>query len=349
MKKTIDEIFVLRGIACLSVILVHLSADPVVSLRESFVLMGFTVLNRAVKFTTPAFIFISGLILFYVYKDRDFKYLPFIKKRLSTILIPYFIWTVIYYGYYIYVWNYPFSLKFFLENLLLAKMSFHLYFILTITQFYLLFGVFRFLFKRYNSHLVIALSAIANVLFLKYVNFQYEDRFFMQYLFFFSLGCYVATHLDVFKGLLKKWKYAVITLHIGIVLYYAYQFYQYQVKKIPVDGFTAIMTWFVFCAISIISLYYISMMITERSKPLFKGLKEVSNASYYIYLSHPLMLDISNKILNRFGIISTSMRFLLNGVIVVSVVLTLAISYSRLKGKLKAPFMRKQRLKDAKQ
>lgn len=349
MKKTIDEIFVLRGIACLSVVMVHLSAEVVVSLRESYLLMGFTVLNRAMKYTTPAFIFISGLILFYVYKDRDFKYLPFIKKRLSTILIPYFIWTVIYYGYFIYKGYYTFSLKFFIENLLLGKMSFHLYFILTITQFYLLFGVFRFLFKRYNSHLVIALSAVANILFLKYVNFQYEDRFFMQYLFFFSLGCYVATHLDFFKALLNKWKYAVITFHIGIVLYYAYQFYQYEIKKIPIDGFSAIMTWFIFSAISIISLYYVSMMITKRSKLLFKGLKEVSNASYYIYLSHPLMLIISNEILNKFGIISTSMRFLLNGVIVVSVVLTLAILYSRLKGKLRIPFIGRQKVTGAKQ
>lgn len=349
MKKTVDEIYVLRGIACLSVFLVHLSAEAVVSLREGYLLMAFTMLNRAMKYTTPAFIFISGLILFYVYKDREFKYLPFIKKRLSTILIPYFIWTVIYYGYFIYRGYYTFSIKFFMDNLLLAKMSFHFYFILTITQFYILFGVFRFFFKRYNSHLIIVTSAIINIVFLKYIHFQYVDRFFMQYMFFFSLGCYVATHLDIFKTILKKWKYAIIALHIAIILYYSYQFYQYQIKNVPINDFIAIMTWFIFSGISIISLYYVSTLISSGSRLLFRGFKEVSNASYYIYLSHPLVLILSNDFLNRIGIISTSMRFLLNTVIVVSVVLTLSITYSRLKGMIKFPFIRRRRLKKANQ
>ncbi len=349
MKKKVDEIYVLRAIACLSVIMVHISAEAVVSLRESYLLMGFTLLNRAMKFTTPAFIFISGLILFYVYKDRDFKYMTFIKKRLSTILIPYFIWTVIYYGYFIYKGYYTFSVGFFIENFLLGKMSFHLYFILTITQYYLLFGVFRFFFKKYNSHLILVLSAIINILVLRYVQFQYADRFFMRYIFFFCLGCYMAIHLDVFKNLLNKWKYAVITLHVGILLYYAYQFYQYQVKKLPVQGFTVLMTWFVFSALSIISLYYISTFITSRSSLIFRGLKQVSNASYYIYLSHPLMLIISNEFLDSFGIISTSMRFLLNCIIVISIVFTLSIAYSRFKTNFRLRSLANQRFKEAKQ
>ncbi len=333
MKKRIDEIYVLRAMACLSVILVHLSAEPVVTLKRSYILSAFTLLNRAVQYTTPAFIFISAFLLFYIYKDKDFKYFSFLKKRLSTILIPYFIWTIIYYAYFIYKGYYTFSVSFFIKNLMLAKMCYHLYFILTITQFYLLFVVFRFLYKKYNPHLLVILSLIINVLFMKYIYFKYVDRFFMQYLFYFSFGCYVATNIDYFRGLLYKWKYVVFTMHGGIIIYYSYQFYQYQTLKKSVNGYLVNMTWFVFSFLAILSLYLIGVMISKKSKFIFGICKQVSDASYYIYLSHPLILIISNGILNRLGIISIFGRFVLNFIIVLGTVVPSSIVYFNVKKK----------------
>lgn len=331
MKKRIDEINVLRAFACLSVVLVHISAIPVSTLRRSYVLMGFTVLNRAVKYTTPAFIFMSGLLLVYIYKDREFNYFKFLKKRLKSTLIPYFIWTVIYYAYFIKRGYYVFSLEFFMENLLLGKMSFHLYFIVTITQFYFLFGLIRYLFRKYNPHILLVGSFVINVLVIKYVHFKYTDRFFLQYIFFFTLGGYISIYIESFKAIIKKYKYPILLGHGGIVAYYAYQYYQYQFLQRSVDGFIVNMTWFIFSFISIVSLYGIAVWVTNRYKLLYKGFKEVSKASYYIYLSHPLVLTISNSFLKKVGILSISLRFVLNLIIVTGTVVSIAIIYTRIK------------------
>jgi len=74
-KERIDETNIIRGIACLAVVLVHITAGPVTSLREGSIhSIIFTLLNRGAKFTTPTFLFLSGLTLFYSYEERDFKY-----------------------------------------------------------------------------------------------------------------------------------------------------------------------------------------------------------------------------------------------------------------------------------
>jgi len=131
-KERIDETNIIRGIACLAVVLVHITAGPVGTLNAGSVhSIIFTLLNRGAKFTTPTFLFLSGLTLFYSYEERDFKYVKFLKKRFSTTLIPYLIWSIIYFLYFYFQGIYSLSPRFLIENILLANMSYHLYFVLT--------------------------------------------------------------------------------------------------------------------------------------------------------------------------------------------------------------------------
>ena len=99
--------------------------------------------NTATKLAVPGFIFISGLTLAYSYKEPKINniYL-FYKKRFINVVIPYVIWTLIYYLVYIILYNYEISLKFFLERLINGSMTYHLYFIIIIIQFYILFPMF---------------------------------------------------------------------------------------------------------------------------------------------------------------------------------------------------------------
>lgn len=121
-RERIDETNIIRGIACLAVVLVHITAGPVTTLKAGSIhSIIFTLLNRGSRFTTPTFIFLSGLTLFYSYEARDFKYCNFLKKRFKATLIPYGIWSVIYFLYFYSQGIYSLSPKLFIENILLAK------------------------------------------------------------------------------------------------------------------------------------------------------------------------------------------------------------------------------------
>jgi len=335
-KERIDETNIIRGIACLAVVLVHITAGPVTTLREGSIhSIIFTLLNRGSRFTTPTFLFLSGLTLFYSYEERDFKYGKFLKTRFNATLIPYGIWSVIYFIYFYSQGIYGLSPKLFIENILLAQMSYHLYFVLTITQFYILFGLFLHGYRKFNSHILLILSLISNLLFLKYVTMPYSDRFFMTYIFFFSLGCYIAKNLSVIKKLVKNLKYVLLIGYIGIVIYDSYLFYQYYILNKPVDVFGVLLVWILFASISILLLMAIGNSILEKHVILNKNLKTISKSSYYVYLSHPLILNISDKWLLRIGIYSITGRAILNVIIVYSITLGLCIGYTKLKTNIK--------------
>lgn len=335
MKKQINEANILRGIACLAVIFVHISAIPVSTLQSDSIHMKlFSLLNRSAKFTTPTFIFLSGLTMFYSYKDRTFHYSSFLKKRVLATLIPYFLWTLIYYKYFIDQGYYIFSWDFLIENLLLADMSYHLYFILTILQFYLLFGVFLYIFKRFNhNYTLVALLAIS-IFTVKYVRFPYVDRFFARYVFFFGLGCYTAIYIDIIREKLLKYKYLVMAAYISISCYYGYQFYQYYGLKKSVDNFLVELTWFSFCFIAIMFYYLVAYQIAvNENSVVYRGFKKIAKASYYVYLSHPLAIFISEKFLTNMGMLSITRRFVVTMIIVYGTVVPLAILYSTAKSR----------------
>lgn len=338
-KERIDETNIIRGIACLAVILVHITASPAITLNPGSIhSIVFTLLNRGAKFTTPTFVFLSGLTLFYSYGERDLKYGRFLKKRFSSTLIPYIIWSTIYFLYFYLQGIYSLSLKFFVENTLLAKMSYHLYFVLTITQFYVLFGIFLYAYRKYNSHILLSVSLVINLLFLKYgaVSMGYSDRFFLNYIFFFSLGCYVAKNLSEVKQFIIKFKYYIILGYLITTLYESYLFYKIYIVYTPVDVFMVLLSWVVFSTISIFMLIYIGIVVLDKSPKTNNIFKTISKSSYYVYLSHPLILNISDKWLIEAGVYSTTGRAILNMIIVYSTTLAGSIGYTKLKANIKA-------------
>ncbi len=335
-RERIDEANMIRAIACLAVILVHITADAIATLNpgspHSFI---FTIINRSAKFTTPVFLFLSGLTLYYSYSQREFKYNTFLKKRFKSTIVPYLIWSMIYFLFFYSQGIYVFSIEFIMKNILLANMSYHLYFVLTITQFYLLFGVFLYAYKKYNSHILLGITLIANLLFLKYGLMPYSDRFFMKYIFFFSLGCYVAKNLYQIKKNVIKFKYPIIIGYIVTTLYESYTFYKSYVLQESIDSFVVLLSWAVFSAVSIFLLVYVGNEMIAKELKINNFFKTISKSSYYIYLSHPLVLYISNKFLLKNGINSITGRTILNGIIVYSVTLTLCIMYTKLKLNIK--------------
>lgn len=170
-KERILEIERLRGLAFLAVVLQHTVAHYSVASGMTMndgILMA--VLLMSSKFAVPIFIFITGMVLFYN-DSAEFRYVPFLKKRISDIYIPFVVWTIIHviiYG----------SINFAsLEGwrdlgrmLITGKGSTHLWYIIMLFQFYLLYPIYRSLLhgitKRFSHRVNIWLLCSAGLLFI---------------------------------------------------------------------------------------------------------------------------------------------------------------------------------------
>ncbi len=133
-----------------------------------FVQILLIVFNQIARFCVPLFFFLSGYLYGVKFRTKTFHYLPFIKKRLKKILTPYIFWSVFYIllrfltGDIAYE---QFTIAGFIFLLITGSAWGHLYFVVVIFQFYLLFPIFmvscRFLINsRFKQLILLILTAI---------------------------------------------------------------------------------------------------------------------------------------------------------------------------------------------
>lgn len=334
MKKHIQEIDILRGLACLAVVFVHLSAAPVVELPVgSPSMLAMVFLNRAVKFTTPVFIFVSGFLLTYTYEQRPFEYANFIVRRLKVLLGPYIVWSLMYAAAFVVMGKMPLDPIVILQKLVFADMNYHLYFVATITQCYLLFGVFRWLFERVNSKWLMSLLLAVNILFIVIGYFPYADRFFLKYVFFFALGIYFARERQWLFEIIKRHKHWCLGLYFGMCVFYGTHFYSTLAYKTNYLWYVEPLIWFFFCISAIPVLYLSSQRIVREHERSTRFLSKVSSASYYIYLAHPFVLYSMQFVLEKVGVEGILKRFILLLISVYTISIVCAVGYVGLKKK----------------
>lgn len=246
MKKAkLEEVEILRGIAFLAVVLQHgiagIFGQP--DIGNSSIIIGTTFLGIS-RFAVPLFVFITGVVLFYNY-DGKLNYLNFIRKRFKQIILPYLTWTVFYH-----VWIGFLSgvsattTRSELLNLvklsLTGKASYHLWFMVMIIPFYLLFPVFRFLLsgkrKASTNLIAVAVILILNLGLIYALRqgilasdnpqlgfiFDYLDRNFLFWIFYFMLGGLVGLYYETWKKFVDKIKYISLAL-LAVCLYIIYE------------------------------------------------------------------------------------------------------------------------------
>lgn len=154
-KERIDEINLVRAFAIIGVLMVHSTSNAVSETVQSSFFAFYNFANIFFKFGTPTFILLSSLVLFYNYYDRPLDkslIAGFYKKRLLYILLPYLLFST---GYFLllHVLYYPArpigdTLTSYFTKLLTGKAYAHLYFVFISVQFYVLFPLLLYLFKK---------------------------------------------------------------------------------------------------------------------------------------------------------------------------------------------------------
>lgn len=322
MEKRVKEIDVLRGIFCIYVLLIHCTGTPSSELIPfSLSSIVISIVNISCKGAILGFIFLSGLSLSIGYKDKDLNVYSFYKKRVKTVLIPYIGYTLIYYIYRILVEGSEFSLHYLIARLLDGNMYYHLYFMIIIIQFYVIYPIVNKIVHKFNKELILFISVVINILCFIYIPKSY--RFLGNYLVYFMLGVYMGYSYDKVICLLNKYRRSFLILLVVATLYYIVEFYLEGKMGITLNpkGFT----WELFGLVVLPGYYILSQILLKRFTIISNILIDLSKVSMTVYLVHPIILDILKR-----NIVVLHNSLVLKYLTITIYVLFLAISYSKI-------------------
>ena len=330
-KEKIEQIDIFRAIACVFVIVIHSTATGIVTLKKfSAFSILITVFNK-IEPTVPAFIFVSGLVLHHSYKHREIDLKMYFEKRLRTTVVPYLMWSAIYYTCFVISGTYALDFKFFIKGLLNGSIMYHLYFMIIIIQFYVLYPILKKIYNYKKSGLIVVLVFMMNLIYVILSKGATNPNLFFTYLIYFSLGCVFANNLNRFNEILLKHKRILVPVTIFIAVLYISDFYFNTVpnngnlkalKFLYYNATLSSVVYLIYSLLGTITTYYISM----RLKKFYNIIKPVGDCSLNIYLAHPLILAIINKSLDLVGLESMVLKIIIS--FVGTSVITFMLVYS---------------------
>lgn len=293
--QLIRELFFLRAIACLSVVLIHaISYTYRIYELNNTQIMYLKKIQIAFMYATPSFICISLIILSHSYKNKKPK--NFWQKRWKFLMIPYFCIGLLYA---ITFHQQPLQLTDFLVKLLRIYFlgEWVGYFVLIIIQFYGLYFLLDRLLQRCRPITMVTIGLIINFLYLHHVNFgvkipflkeisfyKYFHLFFPSWLFYFMVGYYIGRNLKQFTQFLHRYRYFIF---IGILINYILICYLIDQKILTSISSKRVDILFYTCLV-LFGLYYIGSKIKRIPTILLL----ISQSSYGIYLLHELAIRL---------------------------------------------------------
>lgn len=314
-KPHINELNLLRALAALSVIIIHITADPLAFNPPgtlSWTLAAAA--NQFGRFSIAIFVFITGVALFYNYDNlTDFHYGQFLKKRCIYILTPYLIWSVFYFTLRTLI-SHSHQTPVALVRTLLIQLAegtafYHLYFIILIFQFYLLFPAFLWLMQLFRKQMGWFVT-ITFFLYLGMMAFFFylpnpgtnpvlsfiiknQSTLFIGWIFYFILGAYAGSNLTALRNFTQKW---CLWLGLGAGTSLAYmilEFRNYVVVRQANIAFAATTlrpSGLFYTLFFTLFLLGGAGKLARRQSRLLPLTNSIGEYSFGIYLAHPLVL-----------------------------------------------------------
>jgi membrane-bound acyltransferase YfiQ involved in biofilm formation len=310
LKKVINEIFFLRCVACLGIVLMHAVTSSIYTYEVHGSTLEFflTSIQMILMFGTPIFVFISEFVLAHSYPEKTPK--GFMKKRIKFILFPYMIMGMFYAGILSIYNNLTFNdfIERSIQNIFLG--NYHGYFVIIIFQFYILHQLFqRIIVPKFSAKKVIIGSIVINILYLVTFNFiPIKDNLyfipelntvwrlfyklpFAAWLGYFAVAYYCGSNYNLFLKFLKnniKWitLSLIFTGFLLLVIFHSEFLDVTHSRRVDVFFYTFSVAF---------SLFYIGSKINKMPKFIVK----ISQYSFGIYLLHPFMQLISKTLVTK--------------------------------------------------
>ncbi len=307
-KERILEMDVIRAMAILGVIGIHISAT---TLRYNPYPTTYNItfiLNQICRFSVPAFIFISGMGITISYNRKE-NYFYFLWKRCKKVLPQYLVWCLIY----IIAITKNYNIHQNIDYIIHGKVFYHLYFIPLIIELYLIFPIiYRFIENIWFVILSFGVTAVMIIYTYYFINVTPDMWFFdkknlLYWIFYFCIGGYIGKHKDTILPKLKNYSFIIFGCLIISMLYVldSLIFYKGIGKNLEY------LVTFQRPSIIIYSTLFILFIFSFNWKnKLFMGIiKYISKASYSVYLCHALILYLYTQYYISNGYSLNSLHF----------------------------------------
>ncbi|CAH1218546.1 acyltransferase [Paenibacillus sp. JJ-223] len=327
-KTRIEEWTQLRGFAFLAIVMQHNIAEyiyrPDIEQPDSIML---AMIYHLTRFGTPTFVFLSGVLLFYHHRHAKPDYGRFIRKRFGDIFVPFIVWTGIYW-----IAVRIFTPQFWqadsldvtslLRELVIPQTGYHLWFIIMIFQFYLLFPLFlkgtdlieqrisaaRRLSRGKWVALLVLAAAACYALLMKWSYYdmagwtaawsrpwsfllEYRSYSWMMYWFYFVLGAVCAWSVDDWRHRTVRALPYTICVFIGMYVWLGYDVLRGSGETMNLNISTYLKpTTFVIIMAQMLMLYGFLVLLRGQNTRFQRLLAWIGRYSFGGYLVHALVI-----------------------------------------------------------
>jgi peptidoglycan/LPS O-acetylase OafA/YrhL len=344
-KSYKPEISFLNVLLCLIVVFIHVSSSPVTdSDKTTWQYAAVMIPWRLAAFATQGFIMLSAIKIF-ITRPEKIDYRKFYISRLLRVILPYVAWVVIYYVYFNYRGYFKFELPALLRYIAVGDLVSHFYFVIVIIQFYLLIPVWFSLVKKHNPTVIIPFALIIMMIFSKYLPniidiivpdyyFSYADRILPSYLFYWIAGCYIGYYYDAFISYIKTHKFAVTLIFCvtgicdAVLSYLSFTGIKsiYWLEDVHILYCMSALCFFYMLA------YMVAVNLNAVAAFVFTRLNKIT---YSIYLSHILVIFITDNQLSKAGITSISVTYGIRFIAAYFVTIAACLIFAAISKKLK--------------
>lgn len=316
MRK-LREISLFEVILCLCVVMIHVLSGCINGYTKGTVLsVASFSLSRSITFAVPAFIMSSAIKMSYKFSDGKIDYLKFMTGRIKKVYLPYLMWSIVYYLYFVFHRNYfPFSIKEMLLYAFNGEIVAPFYFIIVIMQFYFLMPLWIKIFKTLSPKCGILVAVCITVL-SKYLThgMDINNRIFLNYLMFWIMGCYIGSNYSKCVEFILKYKISFLTsAALFTVLYVAMAYMEFMGMF---NLFATEIIKLIFCATSSVALLSVCIAVDRKSewgltKKIMIFADKLAPTTFYVYLIHCLIIFETDNIGQMLGISSVTILFII--------------------------------------
>ena len=271
------------------------------------------------------FFLLTAFVLAYTYRSKPVRPLSFWRKRFLYVGLPYLAWSLIYF-----LADSPDlnplgpALQTFADTVLHATARYHLYFLLVSMQIYLVFPLIRALLKATRRHhlILLAVAGAYQVLFYLAVQENWSvgpftwllrppDAWLTSYLGFVIAGGVAAWHAQALADWTRKrmsWVFtaAAATIVAGLAVYFGEVFLGGQNPLVASDVFQPVV---VIESVGVAWAFLaLGLRWQDRGRRAGRLIHAGADASFGIYLAHPLLIQGLFMLTSAVGVTALAQR-----------------------------------------
>ena len=296
-----DRLFnidLLKIICCISVIIIHVSANYINDIKnyknEMFYI---NLLNSITIFAVPCFIMISGY--FAISNRKKDNYITFYKKKVKTIIIPMIIFTLIYLIIAIFnivLGNSERTFKSLFVTLITGELEYHMWYLYMIIPIYIITPLLWNIKNKIGERGFDKLGKILIIISMPFAltsthTFSYDIGFSIYYIGYYILGYSIAQKINNKSNtkfcIYLFWSLILLFLNSFFRLYILNSGFNDNTYELPFIGnFTPMNELWILIVISSICLYKAFLYIDLKI-----NLYCISKYTLYIYMVHVIILS----------------------------------------------------------